>query len=85
MTWGRMEAGTVADREPVAGPGMPREPGLGIAWIIPVAVVVATVLAIPCGALWRRPTSREVVGTSTTVLHRCARRHEQLGTGTTRA
>lgn len=40
---------------PIAGPGIPRYEGggLGIAWLIPAAVVVLTVLAILCGALWR--------------------------------
>ena len=46
------------DREPIKmpipGPGMPRELGLDIVfWLIPAGVIVATVLAILCGALWR--------------------------------
>lgn len=46
------------DREPikmpVPGPGIPREHGFDIvAWLIPIGVIVATVLAILLGALWR--------------------------------
>lgn len=41
---------------PIPGPGMPRErggPPAYAVWLIPAAVVVATALAILCGALWR--------------------------------
>jgi hypothetical protein len=51
MTSGRRVVAVGEEREP----GMPRyQPrGLGIVWLIPAAVVVATILAILCGALWR--------------------------------
>lgn len=41
---------------PIPGPGMPRERGgltAWTVWLIPAAVIVATVLAILLGALWR--------------------------------
>jgi hypothetical protein len=38
---------------PIPGPPRWREPGLGLVWLIPAGVVVAAILAILCGALWR--------------------------------
>lgn len=40
---------------PVPGPGMPRyrPTGLGAVWLILAGVIVITVFAILCGALWR--------------------------------
>lgn len=54
MTWGRMAVGVSEPvKLPIAGPGIPRYEGGGIVWLIPAAVVVLTVLAILCDALWR--------------------------------
>lgn len=51
---GRLDAQDPPIAMPIPGPGMPRELGLDIvAWLIPTGVIVATVLAILCGALWR--------------------------------
>ncbi len=45
------------DREPIKmpipGPGVPRYQPTCAVWLIPAAVIVATILAILCGALWR--------------------------------
>jgi hypothetical protein len=55
MCGGQHDEDRTPIKMPIAGPGVPRYNGGGFAvWlIIPTAVLVVTILAILCGALWR--------------------------------